>query len=143
MSRTAGVVSGVAFGAMALTGCGGGATDEAAQAAYDACADSEADAPLFRLDGDTVHVELKGDNARQLGNMPDIAGQIGTDPQDMDLSGFGVGLALLAGLDCMSEHTGFPGASSDLEAGDEWEGWRYTYESGAGSEETHSFTATS
>lgn len=143
MGRTLGVLATAAIGALVLSGCGGAAAD-AAQAAYDECSDADADAPLFRLDGNTVHVELRGDNARQLGNMPNIGDQLDRNVavQDLDLSGFGVGISLLVGLECMAEHTGFPGRSADMNDGDEWEGWRFSYERGAGSEETHSFQST-
>jgi hypothetical protein len=41
------------------------------------------------------------------------------------------------------EETGYPGSSDQLEDGDEWDGWRYETEEGAGSEFTATFIATS
>lgn len=128
--------------ALALAGCGAGA--EAAAAVYDECASPDSDINLVRHDGDEVMVDVRGDHARAIAGMEGWVESVesGSDPSDAQSDGLAVGFSLMMAVDCLVEETAFPGSSVDLEDGDEWEGWRYSYERGAGSEETYIFTAT-
>ncbi|MCS5732335.1 hypothetical protein [Herbiconiux daphne] len=133
--------TGAAVLGLLLSGC---ASNAQAQAAYDACSGDD-DYGIMKVDGSSVLVELKGDNAR-------IASSLGDDLNDA-LSGNGkpktsdspsslqIALTMLGDVDCLTEQTNYPGASDDLSDGEEWDGWKYSYEKGAGSEETHRFTA--
>lgn len=113
---------------LALSGCGG-AAKEAAKAVYDACADHGAFQQVVRLDGKSVYLEMKGKNAKDAlgGYTPGEA--VGTERYE-------------AAEDCIAKHTNFPGLPGHWAVGDEWEGWRYHFEDGAGYERANVFTAT-
>lgn len=134
------VMGGIA--SIALAGCGNGAAEQAAQEVYDACHKPGADIDMFRLDGDTVHLELTGSGARDFAEMMDKD----VDVNNLDALLEGDGFALAAGLvihtDCLVEQTDFPGTAEQLADGDEWTGWRYTEVSGPGAEFRRSFQAT-
>ena len=126
-------------------GCSSAGNDEA-RAAYDACIKPEASVQLLKLDGNKVLIEVTGDAAKALSNADAEMKSIlaGTASDDAgSLSGFGVSLALLGASDCLVEETGYPGKPSQLKSGDAWDGWTYKETSGAGSETTMAFTATS
>lgn len=125
MRRTTRWAGGVAVAALTLNGCGG-AAKEAAQAAFEACGDREAPAPVVRLDGDVVYVEMKGENAQPVEQFGDLRGEARED----------------SALECLAEHTGYPGIPGHFADGEEWDGWRYHFEDGAGYEHANVFTAT-
>ncbi|GAA2185039.1 hypothetical protein GCM10009785_35210 [Brooklawnia cerclae] len=128
---------------LALTACSSAAND-AAQAAYDACHKPDAKTDLFRLDGNTVHIEVKGDAAKTMAGGDDIAENLDTSGEfaEGDLDGFGIMAGMYFGVECLAEETGFPGSVDELRDGDEWDGWRYSEESGVGSEVAFSFEST-
>jgi hypothetical protein len=133
----------IVVSAAVLSGCGSSAGEEAATAAYDACVKPEADTQVLVHDGSTVAIEIKGDAARALSGMEEETDALLAGDEDTSLDGMGVGLAMLMAQDCLVEETGYPGSSDQLEDGDEWDGWRYETEEGAGSEFTATFIATS
>lgn len=126
-----------------LAGCSS-AGNAAAQSAYDGCIKEGAEVQLLQLDGASVSVEVTGENAQALSNMESEMNSVlngsGTEPDGP--GGLAVALSMLGAVDCLVEATDYPGGSDDLENGDEWDGWRYSEESGAGSETTMRFTAT-
>lgn len=132
-------------GGLLLAGCGSSAANDAAQAAYDACLNPKADPDLLRIDGDTVQVEVIGDNAKALAGFSDAADNLTTTGKadDDDVDGFVVGMLMMSAVDCLVEETGYPGTSDALTDGEEWDGWTYSEEAGAGSEVTFSFKSTS
>lgn len=118
-----------AFGAAAallfIAGCNSAAAD-AAQAVYDECGGSD----LVTLDGDTVRLEMTGDAARAAAGHSE------------DVSAAGIMLQFISAEDCLIDATLYPGRAQALEDGDEWDGWRYSTDDGAGSEIRSAFTAT-
>ncbi|GEM_PF-3054252 len=129
--------------AVALSSCGSSAAEQAATAAYDACVKPDAETQVLVHDGNTVAIEIKGEAARALSGMEEETDALLAGDEDASLDGMGVGLAMIFAQDCLVEETGYPGSSDQLEDGDEWDGWRYSTDEGAGSEFTASFTATS
>lgn len=126
-----------------LIGCGA-ATSSAAQAAYDACHLPDYDGDdLLRINGKTVSIEIKGDTARIFNQGTDAAdslkntGEIG----EGEMEGLGVMFRVMAAANCLVDETSYPGDAGQLSDGDEWEGWSYSEDSGAGSEFSMHFTA--
>lgn len=130
---------------MTLVACGG-AENAAAEAAYEACVRSEAEnGPLVQLNRNTVSVELKGDSARAVSQSDGAVDNLERDGEfkDGDVEGLVLGMVFLLDTECLVEATGYPGSASQLQDGDEWEGWRFSEETGPGSEHVVKFTATS
>lgn len=132
----------VALAVMALSACAGNGE---AQAAYDACSE-KSDYGLMKLDGASVVESLTGENARVSSGLSDDLDDTlngdGPDAGDSDSpNSLQLALTYLGDIDCLVEQTDYPGVTDDLQDGDEWDGWTYSYEQGAGSEETHRFTA--
>lgn len=136
--------------AVTLSACS--PTSPRAQEAYDTCSDSETDdLGLVQIEGSTVLVAIEGKYARAYSNfdseIDDLMSEMdeGTassqERDEGEVSGFKVGLTMLASIDCLIEQTEYPGTSDDLTDGEEWDGWEYEYEDGAGSSETYRFTA--
>ena len=126
-------------------GCSSAGNDEA-RAAYDACIKPEASVQLLKHTGNKVLIEVTGDAAKALSNVDEEMKSIlaGTASDDAgSITGFGVTLAVLSASDCLVEETGYPGKASQLASGDAWDGWTYKESSGAGSESTMAFIATS
>ena len=92
-------------------------------------------------EGNTVTISVTGDDARALAGMEDDVKAIqgGGEAQG---AGIAVGMAIIVAQNCLIEETGYPGTSDQLVDGDQWDGWEFSEESGAGSEFTARFTAT-
>ena len=133
-----------AAAAVTITSCGPSPSEEAAQAVYDACDQPEAKTDLVHLDGESVNVEVKGEAAKTMSGGDDAADNLGMRGEfdDGDTEGLAIMLATMSAVDCMVENTDFPGDSTQLQDGDEWDGWSYSEESGTGSEVTFTFTST-
>ncbi len=140
MKQGAAVVAGAVV-AMCLAGCGSSAGEAAAQEAYDACVKPDAKVQVLQREGKAVVISVKGDDARALAGMEDDAGAI-LSGDEASGDGLAIGLSVILAQDCMIEQTGYPGSSDQLADGDEWDGWKFEEESGAGSEFTATFTAT-
>lgn len=139
------IVTALAAGSLLLAGCGSSAANEEAQIAYDACFNPDADPNLLQLDGDTVKVEVLGENAKALAGFGDAADNVEASGEfdDNDVDGFVVGVLMMSAIECLVDETGYPGSSDTLTDGEEWDGWRYSENAGAGSEMTFSFESTS
>ncbi|MFB7797244.1 hypothetical protein [Isoptericola sp. NPDC056134] len=129
-----------------VAACGSSAGEDAAQTAYDACHKTEAKIDLLEIDGNQVSVVVAGENAKAMsGSDEEIAAlSNGEVPDETEgPSAFAVSLAAVDSADCLAEHTGYPGSYDQLTDGEEWDGWRFEEETGAGSEFTSTFVATS
>lgn len=122
--------------ASSLAGCSS-ADNDAAEAAYNACVNDAAETQIMRLDGDTVYLEVTGDAARAYAGTDDEIEDLGNEDAGMD--GIMVMLSVVTSSQCMAEETGYPGSYDQLSDGEEWDGWRYHEQSGAGSEVTFAF----
>lgn len=122
-----------------LAGCSS-AGSQAAQEAYDQCVKEDAEVQLLRLSKNTVSIEVKGDDARAYAGTSDEIENLGSP--DSSLSGLGVSFAFLTGAECLADVTNYPGSAEQLTDGEEWDGWRYSEEDGAGSEFSLSFIST-
>lgn len=129
------------FVMVGMAGCGHSAGQESAREAYDACVKPDAEVQVLRHEGNTVTLSVTGEDARDLAGMEDDANSI-LDGGEADGNGLAIGLAIIVAQDCMLEQTSYPGTSDQLADGDEWDGWTFHEESGAGSEFTATFTAT-
>lgn len=109
----------------------------AAEAVYDACSDSDVETNVLERDGRDVIISVTGEDARAL-----WAFNAGTGLDDIDTDGLAIGLTMILAHRCIVDETGFPGTEDQLRDGDEWEGWSYSDESGAGSTVRMVFTAT-
>lgn len=125
----------------ALTACSGAGNAEA-QAAYDACGQPDAELQLMRLDGNQVILEVTGDNAVALSGSDEELEKVlsGQDTGDGP-SALAISVGLMAGMECLIEHTGYPGSSDQIKDGEEWDGWSFSEEPGTGSEFVLRFTA--
>ncbi|MGC0271730.1 hypothetical protein ACO0LV_01885 [Pseudactinotalea sp. Z1739] len=130
--------------AVLVAGCGASAAEEAAQAVYEECVRPDADHQLLEHDGPEVRIAVTGDAARARAGASGALDAVerGDDPEDVDFTGMGIAMGVVLATECLVEETRYPGSSDQLQDGDEWEGWRFTEESGAGSEFTATFTST-
>lgn len=142
MKRTLALAS-VAALALALAGCSSSAGKDAAAAAYEACADPDAKVQVLEQDGNQVTISVAGENAKAFAGTEDETDAIlaGEEIDSEGVSGLGVSFAVIMASDCLVEETGYPGSSDQLTDGEEWDGWRFEEESGAGSEFSMIFTA--
>lgn len=130
---------------LVVAGCGPSAAEEAAQTAYDACHKPEAENDLFVLDGKAVSLAVTGGNAAAMSKGSDAADALQSSGEldDDQISGVGIMMATLFGMECLVDETGYPGSTDELSDGEEWDGWTYNEEEGTGSEVTFTFTSTS
>lgn len=140
LRAVAGAPIAVLAAASVLSGCTS-AANEAAQAAYDECVRPESDVQVLFINEGTVSVQVKGDLARAMAESDFSAESIVNDSGELPES-VGISLAVLAGTDCLVEQTGYPGSSDQLTDGEEWDNWRFSEESGPGSEFSLLFTST-
>ena len=131
------VVAGAGTGIVLSASRGGNA---AASAAYDACVNPKG-APILKLDGSSVRIEIKGDAAQKIAGSDEEVKSLTSGDTSGNLDGLMVGLELITTTDCLVKETGYPGTSDQLKNGDSWDGWSYSIDQGAGSEETQTFTA--
>ncbi|HLS16151.1 MAG TPA: hypothetical protein VK095_16715 [Beutenbergiaceae bacterium] len=112
---------------------------EAAGEVYEACHLPDAEVSLLEHQRDQVIISVTGEQAQALGsfNTDDFS-----DLESLDTDGVMIGLTLIMLSDCIIEETGFPGVTDQLRDGDEWDGWSYSDEGGAGSTVRMVFTAT-
>lgn len=122
-----------------LVGCSSAAKD-AAQEAYEACKNDAASTQVMRLDGREVLIEVKGDAARAFSGVDDEIDRLG-ETEDLQMDGIVVAMNVVLAAECMVEETGYPGSYEQLTDGEEWDGWRYHENPGAGSEVTFVFEA--
>lgn len=131
-----------AAGLVLLMSACSSAGSEAAQVAYDACYNEDTELDLLVLDGSEVRVEVTGDDARARSGTDDELDALEAGRDDVGMDGFAVALRMLMDVECLVEETTYPGSAEQLTDGDEWDGWRYAEDDGAGSEVTFSFTST-
>ncbi len=126
--------------AAGLTACSSAAS-AAAEEAFEACNSGGVDNDLLHHDGKHVYIEVTGDEARAFAGIDDEIDQLG-NTDDPDFSGMAVAFKVVLAAECLAEETGYPGSYDQLSDGEEWDGWRYSEEKGAGSEVTFVFTST-
>ena len=129
-------------GVALLSGCGMSAGHQAAEAAFDVCVTPAATHQVLELEGRDVRIAVTGETARAASGADAEIDAMRAGNYDGEIDGIAVAMSVVVASSCMVDETGYPGSYDQLRDGDEWDGWRYREESGAGSEFVATFTAT-